>query len=117
MVVTLAACGALTAANAQDGDLDVTMEVVGENASEERVVRELSLPEVPRDARGGDAGRGSERSGEARERGREFGQQRAESARERGEDARERARLRRDAGGAPDRPDRPEAGPGGDRRP
>ena len=79
-------------------DLDVTMEVVGEHASEERIARELRLPEAADQTAEETSREGLETAGEARERGRDFGQDRAESARQRGEEARQRGDEARQRG-------------------
>ena len=79
-------------------DLDVTMEVVGEHASEERIARELRLPEAADQTAEETSREGLETASEARDRGRDFGQDRAESARQRGDEARQRGEEGRQRG-------------------
>ncbi|WP_253480436.1 hypothetical protein [Natronocella acetinitrilica] len=101
-------------------DLDVTMEVIGEDATEERIVRELILPRDLPDAaseRGERGERGTRIADDARERGRAFGQERADEARQRGQDARQRGQEAREGARGPatdqDRPSGPPSGPPG----
>ncbi len=94
--------GLLGGAGAMADELDVTMDVVDSDATEERVVRELRIPEPAAEAGREPPTEGLGSAPEARERGREFGQERAESARERGRDARERGSDARGHGRGPD---------------
>lgn len=89
------ALGMATAASADD--LDVTMDVVEEDGTEETLVNRLELPETA-DEQGRESSQfGLDTANDARERGRDFGQDRAEAARERGAEARERGMDARDA--------------------
>ncbi|MEX0730317.1 MAG: hypothetical protein WED00_13915 [Aquisalimonadaceae bacterium] len=84
-------------ATAYAQELDVTMEVVDDNGTEEVIVNRLELPEDASDQGRESSRYGLDTANEARERGREFGQSRASEARERGEEARERGQAARDA--------------------
>lgn len=82
---------------AAEDDLDVTMDVIEDDADEERITQQLRLPESASEQGRESSEYGLDTANEARERGRDFGEDRAEEARERGEEARERARERADA--------------------
>ncbi|TVP52997.1 MAG: hypothetical protein EA349_14765 [Halomonadaceae bacterium] len=86
-----------------DDDMDVTMEMVRDDAAlQDFVVHEMALP-TPASETGREASRpGLDRAEEARERGR----QRSEEARERAREAREQRGRQRDL------PQVPERGPG-----
>lgn len=93
MLALIALPFAGTSALAED-DLDVTMGVIEDDATEERVSRELTLPESASEQGRESSRQGLDTANEARERGREFGQERAAEGRERGEAAREEAEKR-----------------------
>ncbi len=101
VTAALLVMGVAMPAFAED-DLDVTMEVIEEDADEARFVRQIELPAGASEQARESAADGHETANEARERGREFGQERAREARERG----------RDGGGPPDGRGAPGGPPG-----
>lgn len=78
-------------------ELDVTMEVVDEDATEERMVNRLELPRHASDQGRESSSFGRDTANQAREQGREFGQDQAREASERAAEARARRESARDA--------------------
>lgn len=74
--------------NADNADLDVTMEVMEEGQGPDRAMDTIELPETAADQGVESSAKGLETANEARERGREFGRERAQEARQYREEAR-----------------------------